>query len=153
MLCSDTRGSLINNGSRRNPLKVKFSGGRTSGWIKEGDLETSGLDAGAFEVKFGVDGRQKAMRTAVQKLPEGLQDAVQALRARVAHDRLPLLTMLQAEPMLMQSAHLSFQEFYCARALHKGMALPGENHLGNGQRGGQTAFGLVSNWATTLVAA
>jgi len=48
------------------------------------------------------------------------------VRTRVAHDQLPLLTLLQAEPLLMQSSHLSFQEFYCARAIHKGMALPGE---------------------------
>jgi hypothetical protein len=37
-----------------------------------------------------------------------------------------LLTLLQSEPLLMQSSHLSFQEFYCARAIHGGMSLPGE---------------------------
>ena len=66
------------------------------------------------------------MRAATAKLPAPLLDAVRAVRSRVAKDALPLLTMLQSEPLLMQSSHLSFQEFYCARAIHKGMVLPGE---------------------------
>ena len=39
------------------------------------------------------------------------------LRKRVEQDRLPLLRLLQAEPLEMQAFHLSFQEYYAMRAL------------------------------------
>ena len=125
-LNADARGSLINGKEPKNPFKVRLSDGSSSGWIKESDLESSGLERNAFDSKYGAEGRKVAMREAVEKLSEDLRDAVRAVRSRVAHDQLPLLTLLQAEPLLMQSSHLSFQEFYCARAIHKGMALPGE---------------------------
>lgn len=126
VLSADARGTYINGKEPKNPLKVRFSDGKSSGWVKETDVETSGLDKSSFDTLFAGDGRHKAMRTAIENLPEDLQRAMHTVRSRVAQDQLPLLVMLQEDPMLMQSAHLSFQEFYCARALHKGMALPCE---------------------------
>ena len=48
--------------------------------------------------------------------------AVGELRERILQDRLPLLRLLQAEPLQMQAFHLSFQEFYAMRALVEGGA-------------------------------
>ena len=39
------------------------------------------------------------------------------LSQRVTRDDLPLLSLLQVEPLQLQSSHLSFQEYYAARAL------------------------------------
>ena len=45
------------------------------------------------------------------------------MRERVARDELPLLSLLQAEPLQVQSSHLSFQEYFAACALRDGTAL------------------------------
>ena len=51
--------------------------------------------------------------------------ALAEVRRRVALDELPLLSLLQAEPQL-QSSHLSFQEYFAARAFcEEGTVLPG----------------------------
>mgnify|MGYP007045436685 CR=1 FL=1 len=42
------------------------------------------------------------------------------VRRRVARDELPLLSLLQAEPLQFQAAHLSFQEYYVAHVLTVG---------------------------------
>ena len=53
-------------------------------------------------------------------------EAVKELRDLVVRDRLPLVRLLQAEPLQMQAFHLSFQEFYAMRAVSEGGArLPG----------------------------
>jgi len=126
VLTADTRGKMINGKEPRNPFKVSFPDRSTSGWVKDSDFVSSGLDRATFETRFGSDGRRHAMHMAVEKLPRELLAAVQSVRSRVAHDQLPLLTLLQSDPLLMQSSHLSFQEFFCAKAIHKGMVLPGE---------------------------
>ena len=46
--------------------------------------------------------------------------AVAELRALVTQDQLPLVRLLQPEPLQMQAFHLSFQEFYAMRALCDG---------------------------------
>ena len=50
-------------------------------------------------------------------LSSGVRDALRAVRERVAQDALPLLSLLQAEPLQMQSSHLSFQEYFAVRAI------------------------------------
>ena len=126
VLSADARGDLINGRRPRKPYKVSFASGASSGWVKESDLVSSGLDQVSFAARFGGEGRRKAMHAAVAALPAWLREAVQAVRTHVSHDQLPLLSLLQSQPLLMQSAHLSFQEYYAARAIFKGMALPGE---------------------------
>ena len=42
------------------------------------------------------------------------------MRERVAQDRLPLLSLLEAEPLRMRSSHLSFQEYFTVRAICTG---------------------------------
>lgn len=60
---------------------------------------------------------------ACERLPEDVKRLVQLVRDRVVQDRLPLLSLLQPEPLQMQSSHLSFQEFYAARAIRSGDVL------------------------------
>jgi ankyrin repeat protein len=50
--------------------------------------------------------------------------ALAELRALVAHDSVPLVRLLQVEPMQMQASHLSFQEFYTVQAVSAGAGLP-----------------------------
>ena len=69
----------------------------------------------------------KAVRNRIARacdgLPEDILALVRTVRDRVCQDRLPLLTLLQSDPLQMQSSHLSFQEFYAARALQSGAFL------------------------------
>ena len=39
-----------------------------------------------------------------------MRGALEQMRSRAMQDKLPLLSLLQAEPLLLQSSHLSFQE-------------------------------------------
>jgi hypothetical protein len=61
-----------------------------------------------------------ALDAAVQKLRDEERAAVAEVRERVLQDSLPLLSLLQVEPLEMQSAHLSFQEYFAARAICTG---------------------------------
>lgn len=60
---------------------------------------------------------RKRIEEAYSRLPGSLQALVTSIRERVVQDRLPLLSLLQPEPLQMQSSHLSFQEFHAARAM------------------------------------
>jgi hypothetical protein len=78
------------------------------------------------------------MMDAARQLDAGWR-ALQAFKERVLHDQLPLFTLLQEEPLEIQTAHLSFQEFLVARAICKGqraMAVP--------------AWHLSEFWSNTL---
>ena len=57
---------------------------------------------------------------ACNMLPAEAKEALRAVRERVAQDRLPLLSLLEAEPLQMQSSHLSFQEYFAVRAICTG---------------------------------
>ena len=58
---------------------------------------------------------RKHIEEAANKLGRlGMMDALLRL---VKQDRMPLLTLLQVQPLELQAAHLSFQEFFVARAL------------------------------------
>ena len=69
---------------------------------------------------------REAIKQATEELPFEMRMALRAVRERVAQDRLPLLSLLQDNPMQMQSSHLSFQEYYAVSAIAKGMNLPSE---------------------------
>ena len=67
-----------------------------------------------------------AMSEACAQLPPLLREALKQVRHRVARDELPLFSLLQTEPLRLQSSHLSFQEYFAARALcEKGTRLSG----------------------------
>ena len=53
----------------------------------------------------------------------GDEPALEVLKEQVVQDRVPLLSLLQARPLKMQAAHLSFQEYFAARAICQGTAV------------------------------
>ena len=57
------------------------------------------------------------LREACCQLPESARAALSEVRERVSHDQLPLLSLLQVDPLQVQSSHLSFQEYFAARAI------------------------------------
>ena len=69
--------------------------------------------------KLDAEGLSDIQR-ALDSLPSEAREAASAVRERVAQDNLPLLSLLQVTPVQMQSSHLSFQEYYCARAICSG---------------------------------
>ena len=102
------------------PYRVKFGDGSMSGPIPEFGVLSSGMPPAEFEELYGNDARRVAVREACDEvLPPELRNALDCIRERVQQDRLPLLSLLQGDPLQMQSSHLSFQEFYCALALCK----------------------------------
>ena len=53
------------------------------------------------------------------------QEALSILKERVARDRMPLISLLQIDPIEVQASHLSFQEYFAAKAISAGRPLPG----------------------------
>ena len=74
--------------------------------------------AGRRDVSWAaMDGTARAL---------GCRDLLGTLRECLVHEQLPMLRLLQAEPLRMQCSHLAFQEFYTAREIAtNGTALPG----------------------------
>ena len=92
--------------------------------IDRSDLRLSGLSVDAFMAAYGMEAQREKVQAACAKLSAEMQAAVRAVRERVSQDKLPLLSLLQAEPLQMQSSHLSFQEYFTAHAICKGAQLP-----------------------------
>ena len=108
------------------PFRVRFVDGTSSEELRESDFRSSGLDeqsGRAFEARQRQQ-RRSAVRAACEQLPPVTREALREMRVRVTQDRLPLLKLLQLEPLQMQSSHLSFQEYYTACALCLGRRLP-----------------------------
>jgi hypothetical protein len=113
------RGVIVEDDKTGNPYKVKLADGTTTGWLYPKQLVSSGLDAAACLAHMDAE-RLPALDCAVQALRDEERAAVAEVRERVGQDRLPLLSLLQVEPLQMQSAHLSFQEFFVAQAICSG---------------------------------
>ena len=90
-------------------------------------IKSSGLDKVAFEARTAERAAASVteVRDACAQLPQEMRDALAEVRRRVACDELPLLSLLQVEPLRVQASHLSFQEYFAARALCEGAALSG----------------------------
>ena len=122
------RGVITFDDKSDNPYKVTFADGSVSNYLEPDELTSSGLGetkvlaravaACAADVRAACDQKQK--------LSDGMREAVRTVHERVTRDELPLLSLLQAEPLQMQTSHLSFQEYFAARALcEEGTALSG----------------------------
>ena len=96
--------------------EVTFADGKTSSRLRPNQLRSSGLDETAF-LGRAMAACAAEVRTACGQLPAAMRDALAEVRGRVARDELPLLSLLQAKPLQLQSSHLSFQEYFAARAL------------------------------------
>jgi len=112
------RGVIVKVNKTRNPYKVKLEDGAAT-WLEPEELASSGLDEAAFWAHMDAE-RLSALDAAVQALRDEELAAVAEVRERVGQDRLPLLSLLQVEPLQMQAAHLSFQEFFAAQAICSG---------------------------------
>jgi hypothetical protein len=113
------RGVIVGDDKSSNPYMVKLADGATTGWLEPKELASSGLDEAACRTHMDAE-RLPALDGAVQALRDEERAAVAQIRERVGQDRLPLLSLLQVEPLQMQSAHLSFQEFFAAQAICSG---------------------------------
>ena len=121
--------------------QVLFDDGHKSQWMGVRSLKTSGIDKTTFVANFTGEQLHENIRKQLcdqdPSIPPcgDIMEALRAIRERVLEDRLPLLSLLQAEPLQMQSSHLSFQEFYTAKALCRGMcashhtAIPPPRHV------------------------
>ena len=110
----------------KRPFRVTLDDGTLTEMLREADFRTSGLsaeDGRAFE-RTQRESRGDAVAEACEELPAKVREALSIVRARVLADKLPLLSLLQVEPLQVQSSHLSFQEYYCARAIRDGRPLP-----------------------------
>ena len=117
------RGVISADDGSRNPYIVTFDDGSKTDWLYPQELKSSGFDQAAFMAKVDAEhmpALTTALTTAVKALPTEAREAVRAVRERVARDGLPLLSLLQAEPLEMQSSHLSFQEYFAASAICSG---------------------------------
>jgi Ran GTPase-activating protein (RanGAP) involved in mRNA processing and transport len=121
------RGVIVGDDKSGNPYKVKLADGTTTGWLNPRQLASSGLDAAACRAHMDAERILALLDGAVQALRDEERAAVAQVRERVGQDRLPLLSLLQVEPLQMQSAHLSFQEFFAAQAI-----CTGKYHLPDG---------------------
>ena len=122
------RGNISSDDKSGNPYKVTFSDGAQSGWLEPDKLKSSGLDAAAFHARARelTEGKARELRDACKQLPEAPRAALAEVRERVSRDELPLLSLLTAEPLRLQSSHLSFQEYFAACALcEEGTTLSG----------------------------
>jgi hypothetical protein len=99
--------------------EVKFEDGTTSGKLRSGDLMSSGMRRADFGAAY-----HRKLRETHDALPVELREALDAVRDRVRRGRLPLLSLLQANPLQLQASHLSFQEYHAACALCDGVKLP-----------------------------
>ena len=109
------RGVLIQDDHDETPFLVEFDSGATD-WFTEDQVLHCGLD------KAGLDAWRREqtaprVREVVEALPSEAHHALRIVRERVEQDRLPLFSLLQTEPLQVQSSHLSFQEYYFARAI------------------------------------
>ena len=102
-------------------VKVTLSDGTVTGWTQACQVSSSGLSAQEFETSYGELAQRRMVKAALEALPDSrLPEAVQMVCERVRQDCLPLMSLLQAEPLQMQASHISFQEFHFAKAVCRG---------------------------------
>eukprot|EP00966_Prymnesium_polylepis_P081353 1884696-Prymnesium_polylepis.1 len=100
------RGVIFEASRIRDTYKVKLTDGSVTGWIQRNDFASSGLDEATCHAHIDD---LPALGAAIEALPSEARQVVGAVRERVAQDSLPLLNLLQIDPLEMQSSHLSFQ--------------------------------------------
>ena len=95
--------------------------------LSRGEDALSAADAALLQATFfeaHTDQQRIITEQHLEAAARRLGGSLRTLRERVVQDRLPLLRVLQEEPLQMQAFHLSFQEFYAMRALAEGHARP-----------------------------
>ena len=119
------RGVITTDNKSSIPYKVTFPDGQVSSWLSPDQLKSSGLNETAH-LSQAMSESLGQVHAACSQLPEATREALAEVRRRVAQDTLPLLSLLQVEPLQLQSSHLSFQEYFAARAIcEEGAVLSG----------------------------
>ena len=90
--------------SNEKPFAVKYFDAGVVYGLVESAVESSGLQKFEFEKLHGDAVVRKRIQEACKALPPAIHNAMQVLRKRVSQDRLPLLSLLQAQPLHMQSS-------------------------------------------------
>ena len=101
------RGVISEDDGSELPYKVTFADGGKSGWLKPERLKSSGLDETAF-LRLAMATSTQEVREACKDVSAEMCDALCAVRKRVRQDRLPLLSLLQAAPLQLQSTICTF---------------------------------------------
>ena len=91
---------MITQKAGSNLNKVAFADGTVSDWLKH--LRSSGMDKSAFLAHTMAASAAK-LRAACDQLPDGMRQALEQVRSRLTRDELPLLSLLQVEPLQLQS--------------------------------------------------
>jgi vacuolar protein 8 len=115
------RGVVTEQDDNHNKFLVTFPDGTRSRWLGVFALKSSGVtvesETDFLRMVMSRPGPAQEVREACSRLPKKSSDALAEMRERVVRDELPLLSLLQAEPLQLQSSHLSFQEYFTAKAL------------------------------------
>ena len=117
-------GIVTEDDHSNTPFKVRFwdqaigdfDDSRVSGDLEPMVLCSSGLDETAF-LANAMELVAADVHRECAKLSAEMKQALRGVRRRVASDALPLLEIVQLEPLQVQSSHLSFQEYFAARSL------------------------------------
>ena len=82
-------------------FKVTFPDGTKTGYLKAHQVHSSGLNQTSYEqhVASAKLLQLPVLRAACDALPQDQSDALSSLEKRVAQDRLPLLSLVQAAPL------------------------------------------------------
>ena len=86
-------------------------------------LVSSGMDELAF-LTHAMKWEGADLEATCTDLPPETQGALRTLQERVTGGRLPLLSLLHVDPLQIQASHISFQEYYVARAICSGLRVP-----------------------------
>jgi len=104
------RGEVSKAGNGYREYEVKFEDGTTADRLGAEDLASSGMRRAEFDAAY-----HRKLCEAHDALTVELREAFDVVRERVGRGRLPLLSLLQANPLHLQASHLSFQEYHmCA---------------------------------------
>ena len=119
------RGVISEDDRSSRPYIVIFADGNESNYLYPRQLKSSGFDEAKYYVRATAASANE-MSDACTQLPAEMRGALEEIRHRIKRDELPLLSLLQAQPLRLQSSHLSFQEYFAARTLcEEGTVLSG----------------------------
>ena len=119
------RGVVMEDDKSGNPYKVSFADGTRTYWLRPTELKTSGKMGEMAFLVHALQQRPNELQELCVAMPAEMRDALASVRERVGQDKLPLLSLLTADPLQVQSSHLSFQEYYAARQIcEEGTVLP-----------------------------
>ena len=104
----------VANGGRM--FKVALADGMIC-MLRPTQLISSGVTEAVFRAQGMAACAHELRATCDAQLPPPSREALAEVRRRIAADSLPLLSLLQTEPLRLQSSHLSFQDYFAALAL------------------------------------